>query len=70
VVVHVVNDGPPIAPEILARLTEPFFTTKRNGTGLGLPLVKRIVEAHGGVMKIESDAQLGTRVTLTLPRAP
>ena len=47
-VVTVGNDGPPIGREILSRLFEPFVTTRREGTGLGLALCRRIVTAHGG----------------------
>lgn len=64
------NPGAPIPPERLERLTEPFFTTKAGGTGLGLGIVRRIVEAHGGRLGITSDAEAGTTVTVTLPRAP
>jgi len=46
---------------------EPFFTTKRSGTGLGLALVKKTVEAHGGLVQIESTGEVGTSVTLWLP---
>jgi signal transduction histidine kinase len=66
-VLRVVNGGPPVALHDLPRLTEPFFTTKPNGTGLGLPLVKRIVQAHGGTLQIDSDAERGTCVTVSLP---
>jgi signal transduction histidine kinase len=67
VVLRVLNGGPPIPPHDLPRLTEPFFTTKPNGTGLGLPLVKRIVQAHGGTLQIDSDTERGTCVTVSLP---
>lgn len=50
---------------------EPFFTTKATGTGLGLPWVKQVVEAHGGVVRLTSEEGKGTTVALTLPvRAP
>lgn len=61
------NGGEPIPPEVLGRMTEPFFTTKSAGTGLGLPIVHRIVTAHGGKLVIESDADLGTRISVQFP---
>ncbi len=67
-IIEVINRGPPIAAEILSRITEPFFTTKVAGTGLGLSIVKRIVEAHGGELKIVSTEETGTRVQTVLPR--
>lgn len=64
---QVCNGGPPIPPEQLPKLTEPFYTTKATGTGLGLAIVQQIVEAHAGVMQIESSETHGTTVTVTLP---
>ncbi len=61
------NGGEPIPEKTLARIFEPFFTSKPGGTGLGLPIVQRIVDAHGGQIALESDAQNGTRARLTLP---
>ena len=69
VVLRVVNGGEPIPPEILPRLTEPFFTTKAEGTGLGLAIVKRIVEAHDGEFNLASCAATGTTARVSLPRA-
>ena len=45
----------------------PFFTTKEQGTGLGLGIVKNIIEAHGGKIKIENREMLGIGVMVTLP---
>ncbi len=61
------NDGEPMTPETLERAFEPFYTTKPKGSGLGLGLVKRVVEEHGGTVELASDSQAGTRVTLHLP---
>lgn len=68
-VVHidVVDGGTGIAPGIQPRLFTPFFTTKAQGTGLGLPTVRRIAEAHGGTVHIVSSDSSGTRVRFTLP---
>ncbi|OOZ36157.1 sensor histidine kinase [Solemya velesiana gill symbiont] len=66
---QITNGGEAIPSEQLARLFDPFFTTKPHGTGLGLGIVKKIVEAHGGEIKIESDSTTGTTVTLQIPMA-
>ena len=63
------NNGSPIPPEILPRLTQPFFTTKSSGTGLGLAIVKRIMDTHQGELKITSNAAEGTTITLDFPIA-
>jgi signal transduction histidine kinase len=63
------NSGEPIPKEILPRLFEPFFTTKSAGTGLGLGIVKRMIDAHGGEIRITSDAATGTQVTIQIPLA-
>ncbi len=68
-VVCVINGGEPIPPEILPRLTEPFFTTKAEGTGLGLAIVKRIVAAHDGEFELTSSAATGTIARVSLPQA-
>jgi signal transduction histidine kinase len=60
------NGGPPIPPEDLPKLTRPFYSTKTGGTGLGLALVKRILDAHGGSLSIQSNATEGTTVTVCL----
>lgn len=69
VYIHIHNGGDPIPPEILPRLAEPFCSTKASGTGLGLAIVKRIVMAHGGELSIQSDAMVGTIVSVQLPVA-
>lgn len=64
--VRIRNGGEPITSKTRERLFEPFFTTRSQGTGLGLPIVKRIVVAHGGEIRIESNAG-STTATLRLP---
>jgi len=61
------DNGPGISTENLSKIFEPYFTTKRKGTGLGLPIVKRIVENHNGKIFLESRAGYGTTVRITLP---
>jgi two-component system NtrC family sensor kinase len=62
-----VDRGPGIPPEIRDRIFTPFFTTKSRGSGLGLPTVKRLVEAHDGQISIDCPAAGGTTVVIRLP---
>lgn len=62
----VTDDGPGIAEEALPRLFEPFFTTRPQGTGLGLAVVRAVARAHGGDVSVET-LKRGTRFTLHLP---
>jgi signal transduction histidine kinase len=63
------NGGAPIPAEVLAKLGTPFFTTKPSGNGLGLAIVRRIVEAHQGEFSIQS-GETGTIVQIQLPLIP
>jgi len=62
------NDGPPILPEHLPRIFELFYSTKPGASGVGLALCQRIVADHGGSIALDSVADNGTTVTITLPR--
>lgn len=64
------NGGEPIPAQVLAKLGTPFFTTKPSGNGLGLAIVRRIVEAHNGKLLIQSEPQQGTTVSVYLPLLP
>ncbi len=68
VVLMVSDNGPGIPEEIRKKLFEPFMTTKTRGTGLGLSIVKRLCDAMGGKIEIESSAGSGTAVTITFPQ--
>jgi len=61
------DTGPGIAPDVLPRIFEPLFSTKNFGTGLGLPIVRQLVEQHGGRIAIESELGRGTTVHISLP---
>ena len=64
--VQVADEGQGIAPENLPHIFEPFFTTRQNGTGLGLAIVQKIVRAHGGELRVESEPGRGARFTVLL----
>lgn len=61
------DEGPGIPEEIQKKIWEPFFTTKDKGSGLGLPIVKKIIEGHGGTIVIENGPAKGTMVIIYLP---
>jgi signal transduction histidine kinase len=61
------DEGPGIPNETLSKIWEPFFTTKDKGSGLGLPIVKKIIEGHGGTIEIENGLDKGIQVTVALP---
>lgn len=67
--VEIANRGNPIPQPLLERIFEPFFVSKQGGSGLGLPIVQRIVSAHGGEVELRSDEVDGTRAILRLPIA-
>src|SRR5437763_8446866 len=55
------DTGPGIPPAVIERIFDPFFTTKATGTGLGLPIVHRIIEAHDGSIKVSNQERGGAR---------
>jgi signal transduction histidine kinase len=61
------DDGEGMPTEVLNRVLEPFFSAAKGGTGLGLVIVKNVVEAHRGTLSIESTVGEGTRITIELP---
>ncbi len=66
--VSVVDTGKGIPPAVLPNIFRPFFTTKGDGTGLGLSLARRIVEDHAGRLEAASELGKGSRFTVTLPK--
>ena len=63
--VHVWNDGVPISPESQEQIFIPFFTTKQEGTGIGLSLSRQIMRAHNGMLDLTRSDEQGTEFTLT-----
>jgi signal transduction histidine kinase len=70
VVLELIDTGPGMGQETLAKVFRAFYTTKQGGSGLGLPTARKIVEAHGGTIDIESAPGRGTKVTIWLPAPP
>jgi len=67
--VEVIDTGPGISPELLPRLFEAYFSTRKGGSGLGLPTTRRIVHEHAGTIHAESEQGKGTRFVISLPMA-
>jgi two-component system nitrogen regulation sensor histidine kinase GlnL len=67
VIVDVADNGPGVPEELNDRIFDPFFTTKLKGTGLGLGIVRKIVDAHDGRIDLSSSKDTGTRFRVTLP---
>ncbi|HXX34973.1 MAG TPA: ATP-binding protein [Thermodesulfobacteriota bacterium] len=65
--VMISDSGSGIPPEQMEKIFDYYYTTKEKGVGLGLPIAHRIIEAHGGQLRIESQVGSGTKVTVTLP---
>lgn len=68
--VEFTDTGPGIAPEALAQIFEPYFSTKETGIGLGLALTRKLIEDHGGQILVSSEVGVGTSFTIILPRVP
>jgi len=68
--VSVADTGPGLAPEIRARLFQPFMTTKPGGLGIGLSICRVIVEAHGGKLEADSEPGRGATFRFTIPASP
>lgn len=67
--VQVIDTGEGMDEETIQRIFQPYFSTKKAGTGLGLPTVRRILEQHGGSVRVQSEVGRGTQFTLELPPA-
>jgi signal transduction histidine kinase len=67
VFIHIMDEGVGISKEVGAKIFTPLFTTKAKGTGLGLAVCKRIIEAHGGLISFKPNTVKGTIFTIKLP---
>lgn len=65
--IFIEDNGCGMSEEILSKIEEPFYTTKKNGTGLGISLSKEILEAHNFKIEYKSNENVGTSVTITIP---
>ncbi len=68
--IHVTDTGPGIARDVLDKIFQPYFTTKKGGTGLGLPTTRRIIEEHRGHLTAHSTSGVGTDFVVALPTTP
>ncbi|HEY6971255.1 MAG TPA: ATP-binding protein [Candidatus Angelobacter sp.] len=69
VIVEIEDTGPGIPPDLKEQIFNPFFTTKKSGVGLGLAIVTKIVDAHGGTVRVTSEAGHGACFHVSLPQA-
>ncbi len=63
----VIDTGKGMTPEVAAKVFRPFFSTRPGGTGLGLATTRKIVEAHGGTIEVQSEVGRGSKFTIRLP---
>lgn len=66
--IRIRDNGPGMNPEIRKRIFDPFYTSKPDGTGLGLALSKKVVESHGGSLEVQADTGSGAEFLLTFPK--
>jgi two-component system, NtrC family, sensor histidine kinase HydH len=67
VILNLIDTGNGISADHLAKIFRPFFSTKPGGTGLGLPTTRKIIAAHGGTIRVQSDVGRGTQFSIHLP---
>jgi two-component system sensor histidine kinase HydH len=67
VLFEVIDTGRGMTPEVLAQAFRPFYSTRSGGSGLGLPTSRKIIEAHGGTIAVQSEVGRGTKFTIHLP---
>lgn len=65
-----IDTGCGMSPEVQAQIFKPFYSTRPGGSGLGLPTTRRIIEAHGGTIAVQSEPGRGTKFTVRLPTSP
>lgn len=67
IIIEIEDTGPGIPPEVQDKMFELFYSTKKDGTGVGLAIVKQVIEKHGGKIKVKSQIDEGTKFTIFLP---
>lgn len=67
VCLSLIDTGPGMSAEVREKIFRPFFSTKQGGSGLGLPTCRRIIEAHGGTIEVQSELGRGSKFTIRLP---
>ncbi|NBR05040.1 MAG: two-component sensor histidine kinase [Planctomycetes bacterium] len=67
ITLNLIDTGKGISQEGLDKIFKPFYSTRPGGTGLGLPTTKKIVEAHGGTIEVQSEPGKGTKFSIRLP---
>ena len=70
VVLDVIDTGVGMTEEVRARVFDAFYSTRPGGSGLGLPTTRKIVEAHGGLIRVQSEPGKGSQFTIALPACP
>lgn len=70
VAIHVIDTGPGMDQEKISRIFQPYFSTLKGGTGLGLPIARRLVEEHGGRLEVFSEPGRGSDFSIVIPVAP
>ncbi|HZZ42675.1 MAG TPA: ATP-binding protein [Tepidisphaeraceae bacterium] len=65
--IDIIDTGPGIPPDATQKIFQAYYSTKKGGTGLGLPMTRRIIEEHGGHLTVSSEPQKGTDFTIHLP---
>jgi signal transduction histidine kinase len=68
--IAVLDAGPGVPPDLLARIFDPYFSTHDTGTGLGLPIARRIAEEHGGEIEARNRPEGGLEAVITIPCEP
>ena len=66
-VLNFIDTGIGMSPEVQQQIFKPFFSMRQGGSGLGLPTLKKIVEAHGGTIAVQSEQGKGTKFIISLP---
>ncbi len=69
IVIEVTDNGPGVPPQLRTEIFNPFFTTRKHGTGMGLSISRSIVAAHGGRIEVGDSPSGGAKFTVTLPTA-